>query len=77
MNLKPIRPPLEEWDLPSDADMLNWIERKRASVSHGKDKWLCVVPVTVDPKTGDTIGVRVVFADTLRAVLEKAMEEYP
>lgn len=81
-DMKPIHPPLEEWDLPSDADMLNWIESKRASVSLGKEGWLCIVPVGIDLKTGidikagEPIGLRVVKADTLRAVLEKAMEEY-
>lgn len=65
-----------QW-LPSDADLVNWLEEKRASVSMGQHGWLCIVPIKLNEQ-GEAVGLRVVGPRLkAREVLEQAMRENP
>jgi len=64
-----------QW-LPNDADMLNWLEYKTASLSRGKTGWICVLPVQQNDNA-EVIGCRCVVNATLRGAIETAMREYP
>lgn len=67
---------LNEWDLPSDADMLRWLEAKQASL-------LCVPYGDWQVVVGDPEGKNVIRSVTLgrgktvHAALEAAMKERP
>ncbi len=71
---------MEEWDLPSDADMLRWVERKHARVQPvmGRDRaegWIVMEPV-VDADDG-LIWTTVGRGLTVLRALEHAYKASP
>lgn len=66
-----------QW-LPSDSDLINWVERKQAIVSpRYKGEWslfVFVPPICTDSKRSDIIEE---VGPTWRAVVEAAMRRLP
>ncbi len=67
------RPKLEEWDLPSDADMLRWVEAAKANLHHCYREWIVSVPTS--EVEGCSLYTVVARGSTPHEALERAMKE--
>lgn len=71
----------DEWDLPSDAAMISWVEQNQAIVHRSRvnGEWKVSIP---DDKQGDDLrtimyGREGFSGPTWRAAVENAMKELP